>query len=583
MDILTVKHVAELLSRLAGQKQEVAVLPMRVQKVPFPEEAGGDALPAATPESAGIKSGYLQAFLEQAAARRSENLHGLTIVRHGRVIAACSFPPYDRTVWHVTHSLCKTVTGLAVGILMGDGKLTAEERVIDIFPEKASPLARIRWRGLTVRHLLAMTSGASFNETASVTQTDWVRGFLDSTPQFEPGGEFQYNSMNTYMLSAIVCAKTGGTLTDFLRERLFGPLDIRRFHWETCPMGIEKGGWGLYLTQMDMAKLGQLILNRGKWAGKQLVPEEYIDQMSRRQSDPPKAMNDYGYGWQCWLWARPGSVLFNGLFGQNILVIPDLDMVIVSNAGGDRMFGKSDYLSLCEAYFGEGVYFPDTLAPDPRAFWRLQRTIRQLESARPQEKGPYARLSRYCEQRTTAENNAVLDGRQYAIASGTARLLPLFVQLMENNYTTGISRIAFSRKDKRLYISIKEGDETNMLEIGFSEAARGKVCANGEEQLVAVRGRWTHNEDDKPVLKLDIAFLEQASMRHVKLFFDSEDKIRIRLSESPSKQALQDGASVIMGGSRLVGVLSGMADGSRMQARIDALAEQELTGQLIRE
>lgn len=193
MDILTVKHVAELLSRLAGQKQEVAVLPMRVQKVPFPEEAGGDALPAATPESAGIKSGYLQAFLEQAAARRSENLHGLTIVRHGRVIAACSFPPYDRTVWHVTHSLCKTVTGLAVGILMGDGKLTAEERVIDIFPEKASPLARIRWRGLTVRHLLAMTSGASFNETASVTQTDWVRGFLDSTPQFEPGGEFQYN------------------------------------------------------------------------------------------------------------------------------------------------------------------------------------------------------------------------------------------------------------------------------------------------------------------------------------------------------------------------------------------------------
>ena len=583
MDILTVKHVAELLSRLAGQKQEVAVLPMRVQKVPFPEEAGGDALPAATPESAGIKSGYLQAFLEQAAARRSENLHGLTIVRHGRVIAACSFPPYDRTVWHVTHSLCKTVTGLAVGILMGDGKLTAEERVIDIFPEKASPLARIRWRGLTVRHLLAMTSGASFNETASVTQTDWVRGFLDSTPQFESGGEFQYNSMNTYMLSAIVCAKTGGTLTDFLRERLFGPLDIRRFHWETCPMGIEKGGWGLYLTQMDMAKLGQLILNRGKWAGKQLVPEEYIDQISRRQSDPPKAMSDYGYGWQCWLWARPDSVLFNGLFGQNILVIPDLDMVIVSNAGGDRMFGKSDYLSLCEAYFGEGVHFPDTLAPDPRAFWRLQRTIRQLESARPQEKGPYARLSRYCEQRTTAENNAVLDGRQYAIASGTARLLPLFVQLMENNYTTGISRIAFSCKDKRLYISIKEGNETNMLEIGFSEAARGKVCANGEEQLVAVRGRWTHNEDDKPVLKLDIAFLEQASMRHVKLFFDSEDKIRIRLSESPSKQALQDGASVIMGGSRLVGVLSGMADGSRMQARIDALAEQELTGQLIRE
>ena len=160
MDLRTVRRVAELLSRLSGRKQEVAVLPMRVQKAPFP--AGPeDALPRAAPESVGIRSGYLQSFLERAAADRGENLHSLTVLRHGKVIAACSFAPFDRTVWHVTHSLCKTVTGLCAGILIGDGLLSPDERVADIFPEKASPVARIRWRGLLVRHLLNMTSGAS--------------------------------------------------------------------------------------------------------------------------------------------------------------------------------------------------------------------------------------------------------------------------------------------------------------------------------------------------------------------------------------------------------------------------------------
>lgn len=580
MDLRTVRRVAELLSRLSGRKQEVAVLPMRVQKAPFP--AGPeDALPRAAPESVGIRSGYLQSFLEQAAADRGENLHSLTVLRHGKVIAACSFAPFDRTVWHVTHSLCKTVTGLCAGILIGDGLLSPDERVADIFPEKASPVARIRWRGLLVRHLLNMTSGASINELASVTQTDWVRGFLDSVPQFEPGESFQYNSMNSYMLSAIICKKTGGTLTEFLQARLFGPMGIRDFHWETCPLGIEKGGWGLYLKQEDMAKLGLLVLQRGKWDGRALVPEDYIREMSRKQSEPPAEMSDYGYGWQCWLWARPGSILFNGLFGQNILVIPDLDMVIASNAGGDRMFGKSGYLSLCETYFGAGVKLPDTCPPDPRAYRRLCRAVRQLEQGAPPEKGLVGFLAQHRQRKLNEARRAEVAGRRYVFEPGAARLLPLFVQLLENNYTTGISGVRFSCEAEKLYVTVEEGEQQNTLEVGFQAPVRGRVCANGEEQLVAVRGLWTQNEDGVPVLKLDIAFLEQASTRHIKLFFDAVDTVRMRLSETPSKQALQDGAAVVMGASRLLGALSGAVDGKgRMESWLTAIAEPELTGRL---
>ena len=578
MDLRTVRRVAELLSRLSGRKQEVAVLPMSVQKAPFP--AGPeDALPRAAPESVGIRSGYLQSFLERAAADRGENLHSLTVLRHGKVIAACSFAPFDRTVWHVTHSLCKTVTGLCAGILIGDGLLSPDERVADIFPEKTSPVARIRWRGLLVRHLLNMTSGASINELASVTQTDWVRGFLDSVPQFEPGESFQYNSMNSYMLSAIICKKTGGTLTEFLQARLFGPMGIRDFHWETCPLGIEKGGWGLYLKQEDMAKLGLLVLQRGRWDGRALVPEGYIREMSRKQSEPPAEMSDYGYGWQCWLWARPGSILFNGLFGQNILVIPDLDMVIASNAGGDRMFGKSGYLSLCETYFGAGVKLPDTCPPDPRAYRRLCRAVRQLEQGAPPERGLAGFLAQRRQRKLDEARSAEIAGRRYVFEPGAARLLPLFVQLLENNYTTGISGVRFSCEAEKLYVTVEEGEQQNTLEVGFQAPVRGRVCANGEEQLVAVRGLWTQNEDGVPVLKLDIAFLEQASTRHIKLFFDAADTVRMRLSETPSKQAL--GAINGVNQYGLLGALSGAVDGKgRMESWLTAIAEPELIGRL---
>ena len=152
-------------------------------------------------------------------------------------------------------------------------------------------------------------------------------------------------------------------------------------------------------------------------------------EMSRKQSEPPAEMSDYGYGWQCWLWARPGSILFNGLFGQNILVIPDLDMVIASNAGGDRMFGKSGYLSLCETYFGAGVKLPDTCPPDPRAYRRLCRAVRQLEQGAPPERGLAGFLAQRRQRKLDEARSAEIAGRRYVFEPGAARLLPLFVQL----------------------------------------------------------------------------------------------------------------------------------------------------------
>ena len=156
---------------------------------------------------------------------------------------------------------------MAVGLLIEEGKLRLDENIYDIFPDKVNSLLKIFRPVITVENLLTMSSGITFNESGIVSGNDWVASYLNSTVNGTTGQIFQYNSMNTYMLSAIVTKRTGETLTEYLKPRLFQPLGITKYFWETCPAGITKGGWGLFLCAEDMAKLGQLYLQKGKWRG----------------------------------------------------------------------------------------------------------------------------------------------------------------------------------------------------------------------------------------------------------------------------------------------------------------------------
>lgn len=148
---------------------------------------------------------------------------------------------------------------MAIGLLIDEGKLSLDENIYNIFPGKVNPLFKIFRPEITVRHLLTMTSGVTFNESGIVSGNDWLESYLNAPVTGKPGTEFQYNSLNTYVLSAIVSAKTEMTLEEYLRPRLFEPLGITRYLWETCPKGITKGGWGLFICPEDMAKLGRSI------------------------------------------------------------------------------------------------------------------------------------------------------------------------------------------------------------------------------------------------------------------------------------------------------------------------------------
>ena len=230
-----------------------------------------------------------------------------------------------------------------------------------------------------MEHLLTMTTGVTFNETGIVSGDDWVTSYLLASTRGKPGKTFEYNSMNTYILSAIVTKITGEPMVEYLRPRLWEPLGIHQVYWETCPMGINKGGWGLFLTTEDAAKLGQLYLRKGNWEGQQLLPECWVEAATSHQEDTPENMGPYGYGYQVWLGGRPGSFTFNGMLGQNVVGYPDLDLVIATNAGSDELFQNCVLLDIVRRYF-EVDFEPEEILPeDPAALRKLHDTEAALE------------------------------------------------------------------------------------------------------------------------------------------------------------------------------------------------------------
>ena len=212
----------------------------------------------------------MDTFFEQAAAD-SMNIHSVMIVRDGSVIYSRWQSEGVDTVPHVLHSVSKTFTATAVGLAIADGKLALTDKVIDFFPDKLPADVSDNLKAMTVRDLLTMSCGHDEEPTGQREEgADWVQAFLAHPVVHEPGTFYLYNSLGTYMLSAIVQKVTGEKVVDYLDTRLFQPLHIDKPKWEESPQGINCGGWGLYLKTEDLAKMGQLLLQNGEWNGQQL-------------------------------------------------------------------------------------------------------------------------------------------------------------------------------------------------------------------------------------------------------------------------------------------------------------------------
>lgn len=329
-------------------------------------------LPRSTPEAEGVDSCLLNSFYHDLTSLPEVDVHHLMVMRHGKVIAERHAPPYRDTDLHTLYSASKTVTALAVGLAVDDGLLNVNDKISkylrDKMPAKLSPALD----SLTVRHVLMMAAGRTEDQSIFEGDKDWLSTWFSGNFQ-AVGKEFNYDSMCTHVLAVIITRLTGKPLMDYVKERIFTPLHITQTDWELAPDSIEVGGWGLRLQTESQAKLGQFMLQGGKWNGKQLVSEQWIHDMTqryistskRRDSDLPLGtrimiflrsiwhtirswftgynVDDYflGYGYQTKAIRHPrvDSFFAAGYGGQLIYVVPDLELVVVINGRTDN-YGK---------------------------------------------------------------------------------------------------------------------------------------------------------------------------------------------------------------------------------------------------
>lgn len=297
------------------------------------------ALPRSSPEEQGVSSAEVLAFVE--AANEIDAIHSVMVVRHGHVVVEGWWTPYDPQTPHVFYSLSKSFTSTAVGLAIAEGKLSLDDEVVKFFPEEAPAEQSANLKSMRVRDLLRMSTGHQSepalwrgDPTAKESET-WTKRFLAHPVPFKPGTHFVYNSPATYMQSAIVQKVTGQSVVDYLKPRLFDPIGYENPYWMASPQGVSAGAFGLMGRTEDIARFGQVYLNKGSWNGKQLIPAAWVEEATSLQTSngsSPKSDWDQGYGYQFWR-SRHNTYRGDGAFGQYCLVLPDQDAVIAITSG----------------------------------------------------------------------------------------------------------------------------------------------------------------------------------------------------------------------------------------------------------
>lgn len=300
-----------------------------------------DKLSKSVPEAEGVSSQGIINFINAAEKSKTE-FHSFMILRHGKIIAEGWWKPYGANLKHTMYSCSKSFTATAIGFAVSENRLTVNDKVISFFPNDLPDTISTYLTELTVKDVLSMSDGQEPDPTFTVVNRDsnWVKSFLAVPIIYKPGTKFLYNSLGTYMLSAIVQKVTGQKLIDYLRPRLFEPLGIEGMDWEVDPKGINVGGWGLRIKTEDLAKFGQLFLQKGKWNGKQILPAAWVEEASTLkiiqhpeylQAKRDSSDWEQGYCYQMWR-CRHNAFRGDGAHGQFIIVMPDEDVVIAITA-----------------------------------------------------------------------------------------------------------------------------------------------------------------------------------------------------------------------------------------------------------
>jgi len=409
------------------------------------------ALQHSKPEAEGVSAAGIDSFVTAASHSKSE-FHSFVLMRHGKVVAEGWWNPYRPDLKHTLYSVSKSFTSTAVGFAVSEGKLKITDKVISFFPNSLPDTISPYLAQLTVKNLLTMSVGIDPDPTEYIPfkTTDWVKAFLATPIKHQPGSVFFYNTMSAFMLSAIVTKVTGQSELEYLKPRLFAPLGITGEDWEASPQGINTGGWGLRLKTEDMAKLGELYLQKGRWKGKQLLPVAWVNEATSfkidqapgaRQSKKDSSDWMQGYCYQFWR-CRHNAYRGDGAMGQYIIVMPDQDAVLAITSVTDDM---QDELNLVWKYLLPAMH-PQAQPANSRADLNLTAHLSKLSLAPlPQ----------------TGSDASFIDGKTFALKPND-----LHFKSIAFHYSDGGIRVSL-KKDSAVYdLNFKTGKwqlgETNM-------------------------------------------------------------------------------------------------------------------------
>lgn len=425
-------------------------------------------LPRSTPEEQGVSSAAILGFVADAE-QKVDALHSLMILRHGHVVAEGWWSPYAAAEPHVLFSLSKSFTSTAVGLAVSEGKLSLDDTVLKFFPGEAPAFPSKNLQSMRVRDLLRMSTGHRAEDIRDFPfegKSDLARVFLELPVPDIPGTHFVYNTAATYMLSAIVQKVTGQTVLDYLGPRLFDPLGIARPRWDASAQGVSLGGYGLSVRTEDIARFGQLYLQKGQWQGRRLIPSAWVEEATSLQtangSDPASDWNQ-GYGYQFWR-CRHGFYRGDGAFGQFCFVLEQYDAVIAVTSGTGDMQGVMNVVwdKLLPAFS------PSALPADPENDRRLSEKLASLSL--PTQQGAAA-----------SSSSQGFAGRRYLFPDNPQKIEAVSLEPAKNG------------ADAVLEIRIAGADQR--IECGRGAWAKGTITLDpGETFPEAASGAWTSDD-----------------------------------------------------------------------------------------
>lgn len=474
-----------------------------------------------TPESVGIKSGAIKAFIDEINEKKL-GLQSFTVVRHDKVCAQGFFKPYSADYPHVLYSMSKSVTSTAVGFAVADGLLKTDDKVYKFFPEYKNAKLYLN-RSLTVDMLLTMRSDKLVTFLEEKDSHDWIRQYFDAPFFMPPGSKFNYISENTFMLSAIVSRVTGKSIIDYLDEKMFRPLGIEKPFWETDGNGYCAGGWGLYMKSEDIAKFFLPYIHGGKWTdGTQLIPAEWVKTATAKHTDSVHdgfIDNMCGYGYQFWRNPVSNSFRADGLFGQRCFMFPEYDALVVLNCG------ESEDYKVMKVFW---KYFPQCFENDPLPENEAQHAelLKAIENCAVEDLPAMPR---------NAEAEKKVSGRTIKCKTNKyTSVISISVLNMLYKKPGNIEEMKLEFDDDGLSLTWREKDYTNVIRAGMNgEYGVSEITLGDLHYHTYSKAAW--QEDG--TLKLWIRPIETAHVRKFTFEF-SEDKVKVKNEMTPTFEEL---------------------------------------------